>query len=285
MVPSPREHGVGEGLGVDEARRIRVICQGAGFGNSSHTAAQQTRQGDDLELTDVQEEAVLPGQIRALAQGGARTRASGYTRAPADLSVGGGLRNRSHGDPQRITGSRFGDAPGDGGSRAPRRGVQFADIESPRGRPKKKMGIVGGSINYDIILSDKEKSALKARTLSDQVQSALTEMRCVPCTGGVQSVGTGSKGVSHGECHADAAVTDMRAVICELPTTSSCEDWAWSLTIRWKAKLKRGRSQSLNRGSWRQVCACLQRVGNAVCFLASGFDGLLCRWPRSCVVN
>ena len=180
---------------------LSVVCHGAEFGNPQHAAtraqgvgadtdqrnrlqATSAREGDLLEVTDVLEDDILPGQIGAPPPprhgAGAGARSSSYSRARVDLSIvnGGGTCTGSNRDPQRVVGSRFGEGGGEGG-RVPRRGVQFADVESPRGRPKKRVGIVGGEINYDIILSEKEKSALKARTLSDQVQTALTEMRCV----------------------------------------------------------------------------------------------------------
>ena len=74
-----------------------------------------------------------------------------------------------------VAGTRFGE--GDGGAAPARRGVQFADVESPRGKPKKKIGFVGGEMNYEIILSQKEKELIKAKTLHDQIESALTQMR------------------------------------------------------------------------------------------------------------
>ncbi len=52
-----------------------------------------------------------------------------------------------------------------------------ADIDSPRVKKKKGLAFVGGEMNYEVILNAKEKELLKAKTLRDQVQSALTEMR------------------------------------------------------------------------------------------------------------
>ena len=66
----------------------------------------------------------------------------------------------------------------DGVLKGPRRSVQWgADIDSPRVKKKKGLAFVGGEMNYEVILNAKEKELLKAKTLRDQVQSALTEMR------------------------------------------------------------------------------------------------------------
>lgn len=149
---------------------LGVMCHGSSFGRD----ATVTRASNgEMELLDVTQDDVLPGQVSSPTRRSVPARPSAYSRAGASLHAEGGAGGRR--PEELVAGTRFGE--GDGGAAPARRGVQFADVESPRGKPKKKIGFVGGEMNYEIILSQKEKELIKAKTLHDQIESALTQMR------------------------------------------------------------------------------------------------------------
>ena len=147
----------------------------------------RSRAENDLTLQSVSDVDLLPGQVTL-----AGARSTGYSsqsalrHADRRLASVAGARfgeGQASGVDTRLQDVRGVETLGGGSgfriteqSRARKKGVQFADIDSPRAKPG-KIGIVGGDINYSVILSAKEKQALQAKTLQDQVQKAVTEMR------------------------------------------------------------------------------------------------------------
>ena len=171
-----REYAEDQMLGVDSRQNtefagdqgiLSVMCHGSSFGKDS-TATRAS--DEELQLLDVQDD-VLPGQVSSPIRRSATVRAPLYSHARASVHAEGGGRKPE----ELVAGARFGE--GDGAAPAKRASVQFADMDSPRGKPKKKIGFVGGEMNYEVILSQKEKELIKAKTLNDQIQSALTQMR------------------------------------------------------------------------------------------------------------
>ena len=171
-----REYVEDKMLGVDARQntefagdqgKLSIMCHGSRFGKDS-TATRSS--DEELQLLDVQDD-VLPGQVSSPIRRSAPVRAPSYSHARASVHAEGGGRKPE----ELVAGARFGE--GDGAAPARRVSVQFADMDSPRGKPKKKIGFVGGEMNYEVILSQKEKELIKAKTLNDQIQSALTQMR------------------------------------------------------------------------------------------------------------
>ena len=172
------EHVEDQMLGVDaqqntefagEQGKLSVMCHGSSFGKDS---TAKPASDEELQLLDVQDD-VLPGQVSSPTRRSAPVRAPSYSHTRASLHAEGGGRKPE----EVVAGARFGEGDGTAPARTISKGVQFADIDSPRGKPKKKIGFVGGEMNYGVILSQKEKELIKAKTLNDQIQSALTQMR------------------------------------------------------------------------------------------------------------